>query len=44
MIDEENYVKLRLLQSKRIKRTKLACSFSKMVNLVLEQGLKKHVQ
>lgn len=43
MLDEKIYTKIRLLQAKRIKRTKLGCSFSKMLNIVLKQGLEKHV-
>lgn len=41
MLDGQTYKKLRILQSKRIKRTKQSCSFSKMLGLVLIVGLKK---
>jgi hypothetical protein len=35
------YNKLRRLQAKKIKKTKQACSLSKLITLVLENGLKK---
>jgi len=41
MIDESLYRKILMLQAKRIKKTKQGCSFSKMVSLVLKNGLKK---
>ena len=41
MLDETNYLKVLKLQAKRIRKTKRACSFSKMVSLVLKNGLKK---
>lgn len=41
MLDEEIIKKLRILQSKRIRRTKQSCSFTKIFDLVLMEGLKK---
>ncbi len=41
MIEGRTYNKLRILQAKRIRRTKKNCSFSKMVSLVLIKGIKK---
>lgn len=41
MLDEKIIKKLRILQSKKIKRTKKSCSFSKILCLVLIEGLKK---
>jgi len=41
LLDEKNYKKLRILQSKRIRKTKKSCSFSRIINLVLQEGLKK---
>jgi len=40
MLDSENRVKLRKLQARKIRRTKMNCSFSHVINLVLEEGFK----
>jgi len=41
MIDEENYKKLRILQSKLLKQTNSSVSFSKVLNETVAIGLKK---
>ena len=41
MIDEENFKKLRILQSKLLKQTELSVSFSKVLNETVAIGLKK---
>ncbi len=41
MLDVKTIKKLRILQSKKIKRTKQGCSFSKILGLVLIKGLNK---
>lgn len=41
MLDEKIIKRLRILQSKRIRRTKQGCSFSKMLGLVVNKGLEK---
>ena len=39
-MDVKNISKIRILQAKKIKETKKSCSFSKMLNLVVTDGLK----
>ena len=41
MIDEENFKKLRILQSKLLKQTDSSVSFSKVLNETVAIGLKK---
>lgn len=41
MLDETIYEKILKLQAKRIRKTKQGCSFSKILKLVLKNGLKK---
>ena len=41
MIDEENFRKLRILQSKLLKQTDSSVSFSKVLNETVTIGLKK---
>lgn len=40
VLDEKNYVKLKKIQAKKIKKTKHGWSFSTIVKLVLIQGIK----
>ena len=41
MIDEDNFKKLRILQSKLLKETDSSVSFSKVLNETVATGLKK---
>jgi len=41
LLDDNNRVKLRKLQARKIRKTKESCSFSKIMNLVIEEGLKR---
>ena len=41
MIDEENFKKLHILQSKLLKQTNASVSFSKVLNETIAMGLKK---
>jgi len=40
LLDDKIIKKIRILQARRIKKTKQGCSFSKMVGLLLVHGLK----
>jgi len=40
MLDNKNRAELRKLQARKIRRTKMNYSFSHIINLVLEEGLK----
>jgi len=40
MLDDYNFKKLRLLQSKKIRESTNSVSFSSVINEVLEKGLK----
>ena len=42
MLDDDLQKKLRLLQSKMIKKNKTAISFSQVLNEVIQDGLKEH--
>jgi len=42
MIDEDNFKKLRILQSKLLKETDSSVSFSKVLNETVATGLKKN--
>ena len=42
-LDEKIYRRLRRAQARRIMKTKQNCSFSKIIDLVLKNGLKKYV-
>jgi hypothetical protein len=41
MLDEDNFSKLRTIQSRKMLKSKKGCSFSSVVNSVIEEGLKK---
>jgi len=41
MLDDKNRVKLRKLQAKKIRRTKQNYSFSRIMNIVIEEGFKR---
>ena len=42
MIDDENFKKLRILQSKLLKQTEASVSFSKVLNETISDCLKKN--
>jgi len=41
MLDENNQLKLRNLQARKIRKTKAGCSFSEIMNFVLAEGLRR---
>ena len=44
VLDDSNAEKLRNLQAKMIKTSSKSVSFSHVLNIILEEGLKKHKQ